>query len=521
MAIQIREKLKKWFSRGQYPTEEQFADAFDSFVHKDDKIGIGSMDQQVIDTFNNKAEVAALAAEVAARQNDVRDMSDRIDGISGETFAVHSEQPECPGEVVAIPIIGDAEAIASIEIQDKYKTNVGLIIDCSDTVIKFTDDEWYDHEVKKLTFNTIMIDDNSGGYVLNSKYNGKTCAIKFYVKVGDREPVLRTQMILLTAATILPTINNIFNHFATVYVLNASGEYYNGYTGHEAMNVLLSSYDNPVNLVDAVAPTTSIDASAGYTIDGNEDNAVNISNTSGSAQTVTLPVGGSALAEAKTIIFVISNGSDELTFTDGVQTVTANAGKQVTCSWDTIAWTVISQEYDDSGGAETVVPDSGYKTVSLVLDPQGATPPATAMSVTTGTETQFGWTWAFPELSKTWCRLSNGGLYLTVLERGIYRIEGVVCVTNASSTGRVMTMQCVKTVEGFPSTIDVTFGDTTPAGSGSNPTIVPICPMEVKTSGGDPGDNNEGYGLKFSFNFNGNVTFGAGTRLIITKTADL
>ena len=154
-----------------------------------------------------------------------------------EVFAAHNEQPEFPGEVVAIPIIGDAEAIASIEISDAYKTNVGVIIDCSDTVIEFSEDEWYNHEVKKLTFNTIMIDDNSGGYVLNSKYNGKTCAIKFYVKVGDREPVLRTQMILLTATNILPTINNIFNHFATVYVLNASSEQGNGYSQHNDCKV--------------------------------------------------------------------------------------------------------------------------------------------------------------------------------------------------------------------------------------------------------------------------------------------
>lgn len=258
-----------------------------------------------------------------------------------EVFAAHNEQPECPGEVVAIPIIGDAEAIASIEIQDKYKTNVGVIIDCSDTVIEFSEDEWYKHDVKKLTFNTIMIDDNSGGYVLNSKYNNKTCAIKFYVKVGDREPVLRTQMILLTAANILPTINNIFNHFATVYVLNASNEQYNGYSGHEAMNVILSSYDNPVNLVDEVAPTTAIDASSGYTVDGTENNAVNISNTSGTAQTVTLPTGASALSEAKTIIFVVADGSDDILFTDGTSTVTGSAGEQITCSWDGNSWTVI------------------------------------------------------------------------------------------------------------------------------------------------------------------------------------
>lgn len=290
-----------------------------------------------------------------------------------EVFAAHNEQPECPGEVVAIPIIGDAEAIASIEIQDKYKTNVGVIIDCSDTVIEFSEDEWYNHEVKKLTFNTIMIDDNSGGYVLNSKYNGKTCAIKFYVKVGDREPVLRTQMILLTAATILPTINNIFNHFATVYVLNASNEQYNGYSGHEAMNVLLSSYDNPVNLVDEVAPTTAIDASSGYTVDGTEDNAVNISNTSGSTQTVTLPTGGSALAEPKTIIFVVANGSDDIIFTDGTSIVTGSAGEQVTCSWDGNSWTIVSKEHDDSANIQVEREDLCHVTVNGMLNLAGCT----------------------------------------------------------------------------------------------------------------------------------------------------
>ena len=513
MAIKIREQLKRWFSRGQYPTEEQFADAFDSFVHKDDKIGIGAMSQEVIDTFNNKAEVAALAAEVAARQNDMRDMSDRIDGISGETFAVNLAQPECPGEVYASQITqADKTAIASRYARPEYTENLELMIDCSDTTIHFTENEWADHEPKKLTFSVVGFRDTEDhGFQLNAQYNGKTCAIQFYVQVGDREPVLHKWLVLLAAGAFLPTINNLYAHYASVHIVPVAETF---------VNVLLASYDNPVGLVDKIAPTTSIDASEGYTITGNEDNAVNISNTSGSTQAVILPTGAEALLEAKTIIFVVSNGSDDLTFTDGVQTVAASAGKQVTCSWDTNAWTVISQDYDDGDGAEVVVQDSGYKTVSLVLDPQGATPPNTAMSVTTGTETQFGWTWAFPELSKKWCRLSSDGLYLTVLERGIYRIEGVVCVT-ASSTSRVMTMRCVKTVEGITSTIDVTFGGTTSSGSGSNPTIVPICPIEVKTSGGDPGDNNEGYGLKFSFNFNGDVTFGAGTRLIITKTADL
>ena len=34
MAIQTIEQLKKWFSKGEYPTESQFADLIDSFLHK-------------------------------------------------------------------------------------------------------------------------------------------------------------------------------------------------------------------------------------------------------------------------------------------------------------------------------------------------------------------------------------------------------------------------------------------------------------------------------------------------------
>ncbi len=86
MATRALSTLKKYFKKYAYPTEQQFHDALDSFVHKDDKIGIGAMSQEVIDTFNNKAEVAALAAEVAARQNDARELGSRIDALGAETL---------------------------------------------------------------------------------------------------------------------------------------------------------------------------------------------------------------------------------------------------------------------------------------------------------------------------------------------------------------------------------------------------------------------------------------------------
>lgn len=86
MAIRALSTLKNYFKKYAYPTEQQFHDALDSFVHKDDKIGTDSLAQEVIDTFNNKAEVAALQAEVTARQNDVRELGDRIDELGAETL---------------------------------------------------------------------------------------------------------------------------------------------------------------------------------------------------------------------------------------------------------------------------------------------------------------------------------------------------------------------------------------------------------------------------------------------------
>lgn len=86
MAIRALSTLKNYFKKYAYPTEQQFHDALDSFVHKDDKIGVGSMDQQTLDIINAKAEQTALAAEVTARQNAVRELGGRIDALGAETL---------------------------------------------------------------------------------------------------------------------------------------------------------------------------------------------------------------------------------------------------------------------------------------------------------------------------------------------------------------------------------------------------------------------------------------------------
>lgn len=42
MAKQDKSKLKGWFSTGKYPTQEQFWDWMDSFIHRDDQLRIGA-----------------------------------------------------------------------------------------------------------------------------------------------------------------------------------------------------------------------------------------------------------------------------------------------------------------------------------------------------------------------------------------------------------------------------------------------------------------------------------------------
>ena len=57
MAIQKRGILKNYFKTGCYPTEQQFSHVLDSFVHKNDKIGIGGV-EGLSEALDSKAEKA-------------------------------------------------------------------------------------------------------------------------------------------------------------------------------------------------------------------------------------------------------------------------------------------------------------------------------------------------------------------------------------------------------------------------------------------------------------------------------
>ncbi|MDE5688582.1 MAG: hypothetical protein K2I18_08170 [Paramuribaculum sp.] len=66
MAVRDITQLKKWFKKGAYPTESQFADLIDSFRHKNDKVGLTEV-QGLTDALNKKydtSEGKLLEAEV-------------------------------------------------------------------------------------------------------------------------------------------------------------------------------------------------------------------------------------------------------------------------------------------------------------------------------------------------------------------------------------------------------------------------------------------------------------------------
>lgn len=60
MAKQDINKLKDWFRTGNFPTQEQFWDWIDSFVHKDDKLGITANFPELDQVLQQKAEKSAF-----------------------------------------------------------------------------------------------------------------------------------------------------------------------------------------------------------------------------------------------------------------------------------------------------------------------------------------------------------------------------------------------------------------------------------------------------------------------------
>lgn len=77
-----RETLKKWFSRGAYPSAGQFAAWIDSFFHKDDKIPAASV-EGLTDTLNGKADAATVDSIKKQQKQDAGRIGD-LETATGE-----------------------------------------------------------------------------------------------------------------------------------------------------------------------------------------------------------------------------------------------------------------------------------------------------------------------------------------------------------------------------------------------------------------------------------------------------
>ena len=80
MSKRTIEQLKDYFRKGKYPTESQFADLMDSYVHKDSKIPPAQIDgltDQLNDKFT-RSEGKALGQDMATMQNRVENNAGKI-----------------------------------------------------------------------------------------------------------------------------------------------------------------------------------------------------------------------------------------------------------------------------------------------------------------------------------------------------------------------------------------------------------------------------------------------------------
>ena len=88
-------QIKSWFKKGMYPTESQFANAFDSFWHKDDTLPLSAI-QNLAQVLNDKASIQSLETKANAdHKHTLEDITD-IDDFKIEVDAELSETSENP-----------------------------------------------------------------------------------------------------------------------------------------------------------------------------------------------------------------------------------------------------------------------------------------------------------------------------------------------------------------------------------------------------------------------------------------
>lgn len=129
MSVRSTAQLKAWFRRGMFPTEEQFADWMDSYVHKNESRLSLSQIEGLIDLLNGKYE-ASLGADLEQRQSKLEslltdhirqadamfdDISDDIGQLETDVETVVAKNEEQDAAIAALQSATDADAQVFID----------------------------------------------------------------------------------------------------------------------------------------------------------------------------------------------------------------------------------------------------------------------------------------------------------------------------------------------------------------------------------------------------------------------
>ena len=140
MAIKSPEQLKKWFTKGAYPSESQFADLIDSFIHKTgDEIPISRIKDlsetltKICESYSLKSDLKQCAKKIAelisgveileSYYADIKEAIGAPDGIAplDETGHVGSEYlPSYVDDIVEISGIIDPGIFTNFMVVDEY-----------------------------------------------------------------------------------------------------------------------------------------------------------------------------------------------------------------------------------------------------------------------------------------------------------------------------------------------------------------------------------------------------------------
>jgi len=119
-----REVLKKRFLKGMYPTEDDFADVFESYVHKDDEIINNKADKTALENFAKEIEGVLEVVrneDGTVNKTVIQDLTKRIEDAE-EDLADAANNAEKNGDAVAkiLTILGKQDGETVSELAAKF-----------------------------------------------------------------------------------------------------------------------------------------------------------------------------------------------------------------------------------------------------------------------------------------------------------------------------------------------------------------------------------------------------------------